>query len=753
MKKKNNRKLKIRLPKYPHGGIHYEDDNSMEERASSSGIQYGQDSRAATVETDQRGQAHQDNGASTGQAGGAPNVAGTIVAADTLATDVVSGTKAAASLNDDSNKAYRKADNADIGGQLAAAGKGTISGAAAGATVGAAFAAPTAGLSIPIGAVIGGAIGGTSAFFKQRATDKQEWRDELSNDAQNQQIAAANAQQQQAYQNQQNIKQFQARDGGQMPFKKLYAEGGMNMQPNAQLESVDGVGESYQTPDGNISHVPDNTGTHEEQANQMNPMGNVNIDPGTMILSSSKRLKLPSTGKSASESFKPIQRLIDKQKKGIELTKGEEKSLEMAPYAFNKFYNETEALKLAKVNNYKKRLGGVQKLVNGGLKDNLGASSNLYPGGGLVVDPNYNAWSAKNQLNHYQGLSDQPNMMYNPANYKYDYYNPKQNYIQQPFVQPVPGNKGIDFNNSQSGPFNRNTNGYVNSNFTFGEGGRKQYDWNGNQSSYKENGIPDNTQYQRWGQDLSDQDKANIDARDNPSTDNSYSQDKINSNYTSGLRPQVVEDYQPTLPKKGVQYTRHNQPTNWKDMAYQGAGTLAQSAGQLMYLKEQGKKYDTQQFYQNNPRYVDYSSDRRDAQLENNAARYAMQNASNGNSGAYLANIGNQYGRNSLNLSRINQAQDNQNAQIANRSQEYNIRNRYMTDDINARNKAAVQNAYYNAIGSVGTNVASGMRDYRADKYDQGKVNMLPEMINDPQYRKWLEQSQFYSNQGRRYQG
>jgi hypothetical protein len=180
-----------------------------------------------------------------------------------------------------------------------------------------------------------------------------------------------------------------------------------------------------------------------------------------------------------------------------------------------------------------------------------------------------------------------------------------------------------------------------------------------------------------------------------------------------------------------------NQPFNWKSAAYQGLGTLAQSAGQLAYLGEQGKRYDKQNMYTYKPTLLDPSAALRDADIQSNAGAYSLKEGSGGNAGNYLSNRIALAGNNTVNKASIRNQYDNENAQIQNRGQEFNIGNQYRTDDINAQRKGQMLSNYYQTLGSVGTNVASGMRDYKADQIDQQKMNMLPMMYSNPEFQKY----------------
>ncbi len=91
-----------------------------------------------------------------------------------------------------------------------------------------------------------------------------------------------------------------------------------------------------------------------------------------------------------------------------------------------------------------------------------------------------------------------------------------------------------------------------------------------------------------------------------------------------------------------------------------------------------------------------------------------------------------------MNKAQIRNQYENQNSQIDNAGQQYNIGNRYNTDNINAANKANALSNYYNQLDQLGRNTANGMTNYRADKYDKQGFDALASTYNNPEYRKSL---------------
>lgn len=181
---------------------------------------------------------------------------------------------------------------------------------------------------------------------------------------------------------------------------------------------------------------------------------------------------------------------------------------------------------------------------------------------------------------------------------------------------------------------------------------------------------------------------------------------------------------------------------NNRDMALQGLGMVAGLSPKLAYLKNQGKKYDTQEFYGYDPSLMDPTQARKDEQYAGRQNQENIRIGSMGSGATLLANAAAQRNKTSANLGRINKEYDNANVAITNRGKEYNIGNRYAVDDINARNKGAALSNYYKTLDSTGAEVKQGTKDIRAGNQDNQMMAMIPKMINDPRFKKFFEEYQ-----------
>ncbi len=203
---------------------------------------------------------------------------------------------------------------------------------------------------------------------------------------------------------------------------------------------------------------------------------------------------------------------------------------------------------------------------------------------------------------------------------------------------------------------------------------------------------------------------------------------------TNMTTAQFIAQYQKA--NGGVQKYPNGGDFNWKDALYNAGMTGANSMGQLAYLSDQGKKYDKQENYTYNPQQLDPTASLRDADQASKAAAYDLADRSGGNAGNYLTNRVQLAGFSSLNKDKIRREYANQNAQIMNQGQQFNIQNKYMTDQINAQNKGQALTNYYKTLGSVGTNVAQGGRDFKSTEMDNLSLQQMKDMFSNYSYDK-----------------
>lgn len=538
-----------------------------------------------------------------------------------------------------------------------------------------------------------------------------------------QQVADASMQTMQMMQmlNQQN-QDYENPDSGvgmgqQNPMRNggmFYPQGGMiNTMPtggdsNAQIEKQ----ENFITPQDQFGQAD---GPSHEQGGV-----DVNIPQGTRIFSD----KIKPIGMKATYAILNKKNNTNKEDKILrdnahapETKKTAQFMKTVKSLASDNLFEAQEEQKQARVDKYIKRMGGVQK----------------YPGGGFSGDPNYKAWSDKLGINGYQGLSDQPGMMYNPANYKYEYYQPNTNYIPKPFVQPIPGNTPMNI--SPNGYFEGNTKV---ANFKFPDGGRFN---DGREYSYKEDGIP----YQGGNNNWQNGVIGGINAYQqstpfyDPTLTDAYNQPvnkqiaPLESNRNVDLSQFAGRTTGSNMPYNTKQPVSFN--PNWKDAAYFGATSLAQSAGPLAYLADKKNReydrvnYGDTQFNKADPRASLYEA-RKQANAVNNSL---VNNTSSGN---YMANRVAAGANNADEIFKIQSQYDNMNSQGQNQMNQFNKQNQIAAMRDEAANKGAMQSAKYNQIDQLGRNTASGMVNAKADKYDKEKWSYLQYMYNNPEFNR-----------------
>lgn len=507
----------------------------------------------------------------------------------------------------------------------------------------------------------------------------------------------------------------------------MFPMGGMNMQPNAEVEKQ----ENTLNPDGSSTQF--DGPTHEN--------GGIptNLDPGTLIFSD----KLKHMGKTFAELNKANN--TNREDKILNDPSANKDVKDVALAAKNKkiqnsvsLFKIQEELKASKLDKYQKRLGGIMQYPNGGITPtqykqaqqdsltlyNAGLKSNKIP---VYQQPG--AMEAADRLNIINGTAINP--------IKGQFYSNQPDYtggynvqFQKPTMVPYKGATEIT-----------PTDGNIPAKVIYHPNYQQPID--GIKKSYYRNGgvLPK----------YADGDITPITPSLFPQGESTYSLGIPYSNEMS-MRGYGQGIYDPQdLQLKGnpqIQDVPTNIPTAKvptstginKDALYQAGFGLAQNLGQMAYLKEQGKKYDTQKFYNYTPTLLNSKQALLDAKAQTKVSRQAVKDASGGNAASMLANTAGLNSKYVQDVARIRQTYDNANAGIINQGSQYNIQNQYMTDDINARNKGQALTNYYSTLGSVGTNTAQGMKDNRALNMDKEAIGMLPKMFDNPAYAKYIDE-------------
>ena len=510
----------------------------------------------------------------------------------------------------------------------------------------------------------------------------------------------------------------------------MYPNGGIITQPNAELE----LDESVLHTDGTATQL-NNEPSHEEGGKPMK------LNPGDMIFSD----KIKWNGKTAADHNKPYIRIIQKATKDLEnssLTKESKLSAHLnlmaATKASQAIFAKQEETKQSKIDSYTKRLGGIQKYPYGDeLTTDLNAQQDPrfynYQGSKMMV-PNLKALSKDSGVSPEIGLNNYNNLLNKRTQVRDSNVNvgnqlPKFEYIND----PAKGDYNTQFEN-----YKKVNVGY------FKNGGMLPKFDEGTMFGYNPKNNVDKMKMQQ-----------------------AFLNNQPTQSNSSWITPEMLQDNsgyieqsstQAPVKKSTIDYSGYNQQayndelarmnasvgngdkSNWfnknSDNLYQAGFGLAQNAGQLAYLSEQGKRYDKQQYHTYNPELLNDSAAMRDANEQTRRAEYNVRGASAGNAGTYLSNRVALNAQNIMNKDRIRQQYANANAGIKNRANEVNLANRYSVDDINAKNKGAALTNYYKTVGSVGTNVAQGMKDNRQMGMDEESIQLMSEFYNSPEAQK-----------------
>lgn len=577
---------------------------------------------------------------------------------------------------------------------------------------------------------------------------------------------------------------FNAKDREEHGLGKLnnltHAYGGVNMAPNAEVEKQ----ENTLNPDGSSTQF--NGPSHEN--------GGIptNLDPGTLIFSD----KLKHMGK----TFASLNKANNTSKEDKILndptaSKSLKETAQLMKEAKVKnslsLFKIQEDLKQAKLDSYTKRLGGIQKYPYGGNTDNTkftpaqrqqayADSMTLYKSGFNKNIPNWKTPGfneAVGRLTDLNGVApqstDRSSTAYaNDSNYlakrSVPYAKPTEPVIQTPVVKskPVYGNvnmpmKGLENNvdinpQLQTVPANRpntiKTNIVTGPNMSY-----KEYK-QGNEvldrayfdpSTKKEielSGFRYGGKLPRYG-NSGNKNSNNIDsltARQQQEYNMWYNANRENEGFNpdeysvDAYKNQYL--YEEPTQRVSNQTSANGMFNRNSDAMYQAGFQVAQNLGQMAYLAEQGKKYDKQNYYEYKPNTLDPTMDLHDAEMQNLRAEYNVRGASGGNAGTYLSNRVALNAQNTMNKSRIHQAYANANAGILNQASQLNLQNKYAVDDINARNKGQALTNYYSTLGSLGTNVAQGMKDNKATNTDYDTAELLSKLYNSPEAQKMFSE-------------
>lgn len=619
---------------------------------------------------------------------------------------------------------------------------------------------------------------------------------------------------------------------------------GGTFQVNGPTHENGGV--EIQSPNGNYE-------IEKEEAVQVTPEAD-------RILSDNNKLKLISTGRNPAQSYKPYQSKLDKLNKLASKGKLDKYGLESlkltdmaSKKAFDNFYDEQESLKITKVNNYIKRLGGLAQYQDGGPKRNKPTgyeeailvdpsklpsdykfkqrTTTQLGGGRTEVTNLYNKpvvdkaipggkpddkWE-KSIINRLQSGESPEDLrdkgffgdegvekyakFYRPLKTVTTQEAPKtdaklygektiagklmpRGYAEQPwdtyrtFPEAGKANVYTDVNYYQGKPID------LTKSFNSGKFVPSYLDSNATGTYLQQQGtemhrnpldtLPDTDvknlksySINRYGgiQKYSGGGKKSLVFKPKPITEDAgveypsvpnsiyqepyNSQDVIDPRFRTkpGLNDTeaelLVKSAQEQSKKYEVEQLAKEQGSpkyNWKDTAYQVGTGLASNMGEILALHKASKPVEVQKMYEYSPEKLDFTPTERSYRAKRRMVLENVKNLAGGSSGTALSNIAAQNAALTEQEDSARREFANINAGIGNQAKQFNIGNRYATDDINARNRAAKQNLQLKATERMGSNIAQQAKDYRMSEQDKEMLPFLQQAFSDPSFKAMLAQ-------------
>jgi hypothetical protein len=591
-----------------------------------------------------------------------------------------------------------------------------------------------------VGSGIAAVLGASSIYNAAKGSGIFGGKDEY---AENEKLIAAENQKQQdlanqqqaAYQQQQNDYINNAIQAGMANYQQQpkgasiqYAMGGMNMQPNAEIEKEENV----VAPNGGFLQAD---GPSHEQ-------GGIPVAlPGNSMIFSDK-LKL---GKKTFADLNKVNN-TNKEDKVLESNRygnTSKRTAELMKMAKNKnseeLFNTQESLKQSKVEAYAKKLGVTlpqtsqtpqQEFAMGGVK------LPMYPYGTITPEQYkqaqtdsmtlYNAGLKSNKIPAYEypgareaaarltGLNNRT-----PTPIKGQFYGQQPDYtgsyhteFKKPTMIPY---REASLEDSKKVPVvnHPNYNQYI-------PGIEKSVQL-GNIEQYEHGGrkLP---KYE-FGKLTPEEEGEDLEAVWKKSSAKIDAQHNWNSN---------DETTRPGYKKE----------TNWKNTLGQVGNFAAQNAGNIYDLINR-KKNEVEKYDRLKPSYLDPTASLRDAQMQANRAEYNVRGASGGNAGTYLSNRVALNAQNTINKDRIRKEYANINAGISNQIGQYNNELSRAEVIANAQNRAVNDNIRRQAIGSLGSNFGQASLANKKGEMDQNTLDLMMKYYDTPEFQRLMKENKF----------
>ena len=548
-----------------------------------------------------------------------------------------------------------------------------------------------------------------------------------------------------------------------------YPNGGINMQPNA----------IPQYPNGGTMPREFANSEVEKQENTLNPDGSTtqfdgpsheqggiptNLEKGTMIFSD----KLKHNGKTFAQLNKT--NMTHKEDKILDDKKASAMSkltANLMKQAKNKsseeLFEKQESLKQEKIENYIKRMGGIQKYSNGGINgETINNNSIVTPSigqdpryytyqGNPVMKPGLRALSKDSGVTTDIGMDNYNNLL----NTRSQVQNSKVNVGKQ-----LPKFEYI--NDPSKGDYNTQFENYKKVNLGYFRNGGKLPQYSEGGKMVNGTWVPDSYNIITPHNATNSYKPGTIGYYDSMNSPDKPSNDSLQSSYGPTVLPwNRTNDsgnsaaYDNTVNPQQFQEVTSNAKSNinmretnpnsknfdWKGLATQGAYFAANNAGNIYDLAK-ADKTETRKYDRMTPNLLNDSAAIRDANEQTRRAEYNVRGASAGNAGTYLSNRVGLNAQNIINKDRIRQQYANANAGILNETSKINtdIANEEIL--ANAKIRANARNIKQSAIASMGSNTANQMNDVRNTNMDKKRIDnlvkMYPSLSKDPETLKYL---------------
>lgn len=173
---------------------------------------------------------------------------------------------------------------------------------------------------------------------------------------------------------------------------------------------------------------------------------------------------------------------------------------------------------------------------------------------------------------------------------------------------------------------------------------------------------------------------------------------------------------------------------NWGEIGTQAGLGIASNIGPLMYLAQNGRKFDHVNYVQVNPNLLDPTADLQQANIDERMAAKDIASASGGNSGSYLSNRIGLNTSSTFNKFKIRSSYNNLNSDIKNKFSMYNKELDIKGQEATAQNKGQAYANYYNAINQIGKNVTD---QYRANQEENAVDYVYPGLRKYSRFKKY----------------